>query len=119
MKINRLRSFTLMEVVIVMVISVTVLGVAYLAFSIVNRQLLQYRQTTSKINEIMLFSKLVRKDISNAGLVYKTATGFSCKNDSSNVIYEINDSLVLRISLITDSLKINTIDPVFITGKKR
>ncbi|MNE30570.1 hypothetical protein D3C80_1240940 [compost metagenome] len=66
----------------------------------------------------MLFSKLVRKDISNAGLVYKTATGFSCKNDSSNVVYEINDSLVLRISIITDSLKINTIDPVFYYRQK-
>lgn len=118
MKSNRLKSFTLMEVVIVMLISVTVLGIAYLAFSIVNKQLLNYKQTSEKINETMLFCKLVRKDISNANWIYKTAAGFSCRNDSSQVEYEINDSLILRISVITDSLKLKTTPPSFYYQEK-
>lgn len=107
-----------MEVVIVMLISVTVLGIAYLAFSIVNKQLLAYKHTSTKVNETMLFCKLVRKDISNANWIYKTASGFSCKNDSSQIDYEINDSLILRISTITDSLKLKTSVPTFYYRQK-
>lgn len=69
MKSKRLKAFTLLEMLIVMLLSTLVLAVAYLALQLVNMQYVNFDRNTEKIMTVSRLRTQLAKDLARADVV--------------------------------------------------
>lgn len=72
---RKLKSFTMMELMISLLISGIVVSISYYALLFFNRQFLRYRQTSAKLNSFLLFKKAIRSDFERSPMILDAAAG--------------------------------------------
>lgn len=103
------NSFTIIETIIVMILSSLVLMTAYLAFDILHRQFINYQKNSARVNNIYFFYTTLQHDFNNACVV-KNGQNFTLQKETRKITYSFQNSLVTREENgITDTL-INNID---------
>jgi prepilin-type N-terminal cleavage/methylation domain-containing protein len=104
---NKLKAFTLLELIIVMVLMALVTGIAFQAYQIVSSQYHSYQQNVYRDNELMLFENTLQRDFSSSAYVKKTETGIQCIRPDKTVEYTFAGDYVLRTIDIPDTFHIH------------
>lgn len=104
---KRISAFTLMEVIIVMIISMIVVSLTYKTLDIVSMQYRQFSKSRKHIYELSLLETLLTKDFANSEYLKRMNDGVMCKYRDKNVVYTFNDGFIVRSEgTITDTFNI-------------
>jgi prepilin-type N-terminal cleavage/methylation domain-containing protein len=107
---QRIKAFTIMEVVITMTIAAILMGITYTSYQIVNKS---YRSFNAKHNEMAVFERLdelLKKDFNRAEIIEKNEKGIVVKSRRDTIQYDFTPDFILRISAVTDTFKIKNED---------
>jgi hypothetical protein len=111
---SRIRSYTVIELLVVMIISSLSIGITYTCYTIFSGHYLSFKKRSDELANYILLDKLLTKDISASKKVGKTSDGINCVLQKKNIQYEFYDTYILRKDLIVDTFPILTAEtPVF------
>ncbi len=101
MKNKQLKAFTLLELLIVMLLSSLVLAVAYLALQLVNAQYLHFSRNTEETVALSVLRTQLAKDLERTSIVWRRGgclvlEKYAVLDNSARVEYCFQDSLLLR-----------------------
>jgi len=116
---SKLKAFTLLEMIVVMILTLLVSGIAFQAYQIVAKQYYSFRISMKRNNELLLFERTLLQDISGAEYVQKTQEGIECVLPDRNISYNFENDYVLRAITVPDTffLKVEN-DSAFFFSKK-
>ena len=116
MKRNKVQSFTLSEMLVVMIITAIVVGIAFSVLGLVQKQVRVIDKNFSKTTELALLEQRLWQDFNQHNDIRYTIGKIVLLSDRDTVNYTINDTYVLRN---TDTLHTAlVISTVFYKGKK-
>jgi type II secretory pathway pseudopilin PulG len=72
---NRINAFTVIELIVGMIISSIVLGIAFYTLVIFNTKIRNYDQKSNNINEFLFFKNVMYRDWDHALLIKKSMNG--------------------------------------------
>lgn len=101
---NRVKAFTLSELIVVMIISTIVISLAFMALSIVKKQISDIQKRTEIKNELFALEKVLYKDFNFYGLGDFSTNKLKFKNPIDSVNYAFEDNFLLRNK---DTIKIS------------
>lgn len=107
---KRLLSFTLPELMVVMLLSGIVISAMYVLLQFSFSNFFNYYHSTEKLNSYSRMNYLLTKDMYSSMLLQKTNTGFEFSSDLKKISYRIQDSLLVRTDVFNDTLKANSIN---------
>lgn len=90
---KRISSFSIMELMVVMIITMLVIGFAYNILNFTVSRNLQFKKTKKQLHEIETILSKMEKDFVMAQLATSANDGFRCINDSINIRYTLGDSI--------------------------
>ncbi|WP_075343322.1 PulJ/GspJ family protein [Tenacibaculum agarivorans] len=94
---KKIDAFTLTELIVVMIVSTIVVSMAFMALSMVKRQVGSIQNRFQKKEELVRFEKIIHKDFNNYGIGnLKGNNNVQFKNALDSVMYQIKDTYVLR-----------------------
>jgi len=96
MKLNRVKSFTLAEMLVVMIITAIVVGLAFSVLSLVQRQIRGIQKNFSKTTELSLLEQRLWQDFNQHNSVTYQDRKITLLSDNDTVYYDINETFVLR-----------------------
>jgi hypothetical protein len=111
---NRIKSYTVIEMLVVMLISSLSIGITYTCYTIFSNHYLTYKKSSDELANYILLDKLLTKDISASKKTEKTPEGICCIFQKENICYEFYDSYILRKGIDTDTFSMIAAEsPVF------
>lgn len=113
---RRIRSYTVIEMLVVMLISSLGIGIAYTCYTIFSHQYLAYKKGSDELADYILLDRLITTDISKCKRMNKTTEGIECVFSESTVRYEFYEEYVLRRNSATDTFYVQTMGSVI--GKR-
>lgn len=105
----KIKAFTILEVTISMAISAIVIMITYTAYQIISKGYINFNDKNDGLAMLITLDNLLKQDFIQADAVLLSSNGFIFKKDSSKVIYELGDSLIVRKSTINDSFPVKII----------
>lgn len=102
----RLKAFTVIEMLVVMLISTIAIGIAYASYRIVQGQFQTYKKSSSEISDYLVLDKLITKDFLESDKVFRTSSGFEMIFSDKKIAYEEYEGNLLRKSIVVDTFKI-------------
>ncbi len=107
---KKLRAFTLLELLFVMILTTIIIGIGYLTFNISTKQLHSYRENSKKISEIFLVTMLLNKDFTEAKSVLKANDSLILTGDgNSSLQYFFTEEYIVRsANSVTDTFYYKT-----------
>ncbi len=105
---SRIKSYTVIEMMVVMLISALSIGIAYTCYTIFSNHYLSYKKRSDELAAYVLLDKLLTKDISVSKKVEKTTEGINCVLKKETIKYEFYNGYILRRSTILDTFRIET-----------
>src|ERR1035437_4240342 len=107
---QKLKAFTLLELLIAMVISSIVVAFGYSVYSLMYKQYLSYKKTKTEIVKTMQFNTVLTNDFYNSEeITFSENTIVIFKKNNEPLLYTFNDNFILRkTNEITDTFKIAT-----------
>jgi hypothetical protein len=93
---NKIKSFTILELTVVMLMSTLVLGIAYNGYTIFYKQFISFKKSSSKIADISLLDRLIWTDIADCKTVVKNEQGITCKFAGNEIKYVLEEDFILR-----------------------
>jgi hypothetical protein len=110
-QMRKIRSYTIMEMIVVMIISAIVVGTAYNTYRIVFQQYLTMRNTSEILRQMSLLDVLISRDVDNCNYIRRTHEGFSCHYEINEINYYLEKDLVLRAEgLVMDTFRISPLN---------
>ena len=99
-----MSAYTVMEMIVVMIISSIVITMSYAVFTRVVVLNHKVGDIYRKNYNVILFNRLMTVDFVNSEQVMKDPYGFSCVYKDHTVFYEMNDYLSRKQSVVADTL---------------
>jgi hypothetical protein len=101
MKVNNTKynisAFSIVEVLVSMAITAIIVGVIFIIFLIVSKQLINFKEQNQHISDYNRFSYVVNKDIFESEEMNNTENGFMFKKYSGDiVVFERQEKYLLR-----------------------
>ncbi len=97
MKVNTLKAFTLVELLVAMIITGIVVGITYQVYIMANRQFNSYKSGNEKLSQIIVFKGLLHTDFFQSSSVSKSLEkGIEVVYSDKKILYEWNDKYLLR-----------------------
>lgn len=117
----QLRSFSLLELIIALVISSIVISGAFVVIGFVNSFLVSYRQKHEFVNELVVFARVINKDLFEArGIMEVSESAIQLVKDEESVFFYFLDSDIVReIGAETDTFNIKVLDKQILVGPKQ
>ncbi len=108
LKLNKkIKAFTISELLVTLVVSTLVIGLAMLILSLINKQLGMIQRNTNSETEVQLLEKALQHDFNTHKLSFNTKRNeFQAISEIDTVTYQFNDRYIIRNK---DTLKV----PVF------
>ncbi len=114
---KKIRSFTITEMLVVMIITVIVVSITLLVLNIVQTEMGAIRSNYKKTAEIKALEQALWKDFNTSNLFFdKKSNQLQCKNPLDSVLYKFNDTFVVRNS---DTLKVKIESLTFLLDGKQ
>ncbi|WP_426672081.1 PulJ/GspJ family protein [Mucilaginibacter sp. McL0603] len=114
---NKVKAFTVMELVITMLVAAILMGFIYTAFQIINNSYRAFHQKNEGIATLERLDELLKKDFGKAEFIEKTSDGIILKRKTDTVRYTFSPGYILRISSIVDTLKLKNADVSTLFGQ--
>ena len=113
---HKLYAFTLVEVLLVMVLSTIIAGTGYLSYNILQKQFLLFQSGSNISRKLLLLDHLLRDDINGANFITNSKNQLRLiRHDRSFILYQWNEFGILRCSAtVRDSFPF----PVFLWKTK-
>ncbi|GGB73407.1 hypothetical protein GCM10007424_11650 [Flavobacterium suaedae] len=128
---NKVKSFTLSEMLVVMIITAIVVGIAFSVLNLVQRQISGIEKNFSKTTALSLFEQRLWADFNRHNNIIANSNTIIFVSDVDTVLYTFNENHVLRntdtinTKLITNKfyylgkeVQSGTIDAVLISAGK-
>ena len=109
---NRIKIFTIVEIVLAMLLSSIVILMAYKIYGNVERYVLKSINSDNKKSEL-LFRTSFMNDFNKATRVLSVDSGILINIDSNTVKYMFGDSLIVRVASNRDSFLVNVVERKF------
>lgn len=94
---NRLRAFTLMEMMVVMVVSAVAITICFTCFNLIQRQFLRFKDRQEAFAVHLEIDRLMTKDFSDCRQILKMQQGCSFRYAWRTVRYEFMDGMIVRL----------------------
>jgi prepilin-type N-terminal cleavage/methylation domain-containing protein len=108
---SRLKGYTVMELIVVMVLSAIVVSIAYTSFDIISKQYLRYKKSHEEISKILMFDLVLTKDFKNSVFVSLDDDGIVCNYSDRKINYQIDEHFVVRQENdVLDTFKVRVTD---------
>ncbi len=105
----KLKAYTVMEVIVVMIISAIVISICYTSFDIISSQYRTYKEHNEKVNRSLLLDVLLNKDFNACEAVKITDEGFECAYRGKKIYYEISETKLIRMEeQVTDTFAVSS-----------
>jgi len=104
---RRIKSYTIIEMLVVMLISALSIGITYTCYILVTKQYLSYKKNSDELAQVFLMDKLLTRDIAGSKKIERTSEGLQCYFQREIISYEFTDSYVLRHAAIVDTFHIS------------
>lgn len=106
---KKVKSYTLMEVTIAMLLSAICIGICYSTMQIIERYYIDFQKKHEANDAVISLKQVITRDILKANIVKKSSDGFRCEGDSIIISYLFSDKRILRQleSLKTDTFKLD------------
>jgi hypothetical protein len=101
---NKINAHTVMEMIVVMIISSVVVTMSYTVFSKIVLLNHKVGDIYTKNYNVMLFNRLLAADFIKADVIRKEADGFSCVYKDHTVVYDLKGQLIRKQYLLVDTL---------------
>jgi hypothetical protein len=105
---KKTKAFTVIELVIVTLLSALTVTIAYKGNEIFQQMFFSFRAKEKETSGIIFLNRMITTDINQATCIYKTDEGFSCYQKGKEIYYIITDDYIVRNYLITDTFFIAT-----------
>lgn len=89
-----IKAYTLIEMIIVMIISAIIVSMAYIVYTRVNVIAMNLKNSFNSHYQVALLDKLIYADFQQADKVIKTAEGFICEFDHETHEYQLSDRII-------------------------
>ncbi len=93
---NKVKAFTLTELIVVMIIFTIVISLAFMALSMVKRQVGHIQKRTVAKEELIGLEKVLNKDFNTYGLADFSGNNLSFKSPIDSVNYVFEEGFLLR-----------------------
>jgi prepilin-type N-terminal cleavage/methylation domain-containing protein len=93
---NKVKGYTVIEMLVVMLISAISIGVTYTTYRIFARQYLTYKHNSEDIAQYVLLDRLLSTDFLKSDKVLKTGDGLLIQLKLREVRYEFGEEYILR-----------------------
>jgi Tfp pilus assembly protein PilW len=104
---GKIRAYTILEVLVVMVIGMIVVSISYTAFFIVNTQYKNFQSRNEKVRSVSLLNFLLTRDFSEANTITSISNGVRCNMRDKIVEYDLVVDFVVRTeSQVSDTFNI-------------
>jgi hypothetical protein len=104
---QRLKSFTLLELVVVLVVSALLFRLTYAALGLVQRQQQVFEHHSATLGQISTWQNALAADFRHARRIDVAADQISCQLPGTVVVYSWPDSLLIRRQgEVTDTLAV-------------
>lgn len=93
---NKIKAVTILELMVVMLISMLVLGIAYQGYMLFFKQFSVFKDSSDKIAEVVLFDRLITGDFNDCKTVVRNEQGVECIFPDKVIQYHFADAYILR-----------------------
>ena len=115
MQHNKVKSFTLSEMLVVMIITTIVVGIAFSVLSLVQRQIRVVGNNFETTTTLSLFEQRLWQDFNQHGSILATEKKIVLTSVKDTVVYNFEPEYILRNSTDTIKLKV-AIDKLYYLG---
>ena len=95
--VKSLPSFTMLELITVLAISTIVIGMAYMAYELIYKDFLDYKEETTNTLATMDFITILERDINNADSIYVYQDEWILHQNNQPIIYLFEADKVTKI----------------------
>lgn len=109
---NKIKAFTILEMLVNLTIMSIIMGLVYFAYTSFVQQIMGYRESIERQNELSRIYVQMKKDFYVADKVVRESKGFrTMPYDENEITYKVTDKYLIRKqSEVSDTLKISGID---------
>lgn len=105
---NKVKAYTVIEMLVVMLISAISIGITYTTYRIFANQYLTYKHNAEDIAQYVVLDRLLSTDFLKSDKVLKTGDGLLIQSKLKEVHYEFREEYVLRRDQsLVDTFKVN------------
>jgi len=109
---TKLKSYTIIEMLVVMLVSALSIGITYSCYTIVSNQYSHYKKKSEKLAQLILLDKLLSKDFSSSRKVERTTEGVVCIMPKETIRYEFHENYMLRRGQIVDTFRMQEVKEI-------
>lgn len=113
---NKVKSFTLSELLVVMIITAIVVGLALSVLNLVQKQIRGIENNFRKTTELSLFEQRLRQDFNQHNTILYSPNKLALYSDTDTISYTFETEFTLR-DLDTISAKVN-VSKVYYEGEE-
>ncbi len=92
---NKLKAFTVMELIVVMLISVIIISVSYKSYQIIENQVYNFMKRNSELTENILFKNVIYKTLDNSDVIKIHDDIIECSEENNTIRFSFYDNFVL------------------------
>ena len=103
------KSFTLIEIIVVMIISGAVVTISTLTYEIIQKQYFVFKAHMNKTSTDVLLVTLINKDFMLSDAVQSSEEGMIIKNQKQNIQYLLLKDKIIRQANLIDTFKLENV----------
>tara|TARA_Y100001933_G_C18993967_1_gene561721 strand:- start:1909 stop:2376 length:468 start_codon:yes stop_codon:yes gene_type:complete len=113
---NKVKAFTLSEMLVVILITVIVVGLAFSILNLVQKQMRSVRENFDSKTEAYLLKQALWRDLNTFSRAYylKHENMLACQNAQNQITYHFYDKFVIRDNIDTFNVTIKIKKPLFL-----
>lgn len=99
---NKLKSFTIVEAIVVLILSALVISISYTAISIISERIHKFKEFIQESEAITSAEKVLINDITTAKYIVRSPEGFKCIYNEHIVKYDFSSNNIIRTGSVSD-----------------
>ncbi|HET6243888.1 MAG: prepilin-type N-terminal cleavage/methylation domain-containing protein [Bacteroidetes bacterium] len=109
--IKKVKAFTIIELVVVMILTSIVVGIVYSSYSIVGNQFYMYKKTGIQNSQVALLKMLLNKDFTTSQTIKKGNNELFFYQENNLILYGFGENFITRNSnAVKDTFAISPIN---------
>jgi hypothetical protein len=93
---SKVKSFTLSEMLVVMIITAIVVGIAFSVLNLVQKQVRSIKKNFDRTTELSLFEERLWQDFNLHSVIIFSGEELILRSDVDTVVYHFNEKVILR-----------------------
>ncbi|SEC56469.1 prepilin-type N-terminal cleavage/methylation domain-containing protein [Tenacibaculum sp. MAR_2009_124] len=122
MKRNKVKGYTILELLIAMVITSIIISILYILFSMLSQRCLAFNRNEFEVTQISMLKNTLKRDFYKSDYLIFDLGQLTCIGNNQTISYSLGDGFVTRrlkenSNVDTFEVKVKQINPVFFDEK--